>query len=96
MHEANAKAAEAIFNSRNKGKGDRYMDFHGLRKQEALEILELKMAALAGKGGDVELIPGAGNHSQGDAVLKPAVIDYLKKNGLEYELKNAGEILVHL
>uniref|UniRef100_A0A7S2VBU0 Smr domain-containing protein n=1 Tax=Entomoneis paludosa TaxID=265537 RepID=A0A7S2VBU0_9STRA len=96
MHEANAKAADAIFENRNKGKGDRYMDFHGLRKKEAMDILEKKMGALKGKGGTVELIPGAGHHSQGAAVLKPAVIDYLKKNGYKYEEKNAGDLIVHL
>lgn len=96
MHEANEKAAEAIFDNRNKGKGDRYLDFHGLRKKEAMSILEKKMAELKGKGGDVELIPGAGHHSEGAAVLKPAVIDYLKQHGLKYEEKNAGDLLVHL
>ena len=96
MHEANDKAAEAIFNHRNAGKGDRYMDFHGLRKKEAMDILEKKMDALKGKGGTVELIPGAGHHSSGAAVLKPAVIDYLKKNNLNFEEKNAGDIIVHL
>ena len=96
MHEANGKAAEAIFNNRNKGKGDRYMDFHGLRKQEALDILETKMSALKGKGGDVELIPGAGHHSQGAAVLKPAMLGFLKKEGLKYEEQSAGVFLVHL
>jgi len=99
MHEANDKAAEAIFNNRNKGKGDRYMDFHGLRKKEAMTILDKKMQALKGKGGDVELIPGAGHHSKGGeshAVLKPAVIGYLKENNYKYEEKNAGDLIVHL
>eukprot|EP00565_Helicotheca_tamesis_P002398 CAMPEP_0185740896 /NCGR_PEP_ID=MMETSP1171-20130828/38667_1 /TAXON_ID=374046 /ORGANISM="Helicotheca tamensis, Strain CCMP826" /LENGTH=380 /DNA_ID=CAMNT_0028412827 /DNA_START=82 /DNA_END=1223 /DNA_ORIENTATION=- len=96
MHEANDKAAEAIFDHRNAGKGDRYMDFHGLRKKEAMDILEKKMAVLEGKGGEVELIPGAGNHSSGGVVLKPAVISFLKEKGLKFEENNGGIIMVTL
>ena len=94
MHEANAEAAEAIFEHRNQGKGDRYMDFHGLRKQEALDILEKRLQTL--QGGELELIPGAGNHSSGAAVLKPAIAGLLKEKGLSFEEKNAGTFIVKL
>ena len=94
MHEANAAAAEAIFEHRNAGKGDRYMDFHGLRKQEAMDILEKRLGNL--KGGEVELIPGAGHHSSGAAVLKPAMEAYLKDNGFAFEEKNAGTLIAKL
>mmetsp|Transcript_32921 Transcript_32921/g.93319 ORF Transcript_32921/g.93319 Transcript_32921/m.93319 type:complete len:282 (-) Transcript_32921:147-992(-) len=94
MHEANAEAAVAIFEDRNAGKGDRYMDFHGLRKQEAVDILEKRLETL--QGGELELIPGAGHHSSGAAVLKPAIEQLLKAKGLKFEEKNAGTLVVHL
>ena len=94
MHEANSAAAKAIFEHRNAGKGDRYMDFHGLRKQEAIDFLEERLRKL--KGGELELIPGAGHHSSGPAVLKPAIESYLNDKGLKFEEKNAGTLVVSL
>eukprot|EP00565_Helicotheca_tamesis_P009138 CAMPEP_0185731478 /NCGR_PEP_ID=MMETSP1171-20130828/13019_1 /TAXON_ID=374046 /ORGANISM="Helicotheca tamensis, Strain CCMP826" /LENGTH=61 /DNA_ID=CAMNT_0028400755 /DNA_START=6 /DNA_END=191 /DNA_ORIENTATION=+ len=61
-----------------------------------MDILEKKMAVLEGKGGEVELIPGAGNHSSGGVVLKPAVISFLKEKGLKFEENNGGIIMVTL
>ena len=58
MHEANAAASKAIFAHLNAGKGDRYMDFHGLRTQEALDILEERLAALGAAGGELEVGSG--------------------------------------
>lgn len=94
MHETHKQAAAAIFQHRNAGKGDRYMDFHGLRKQEALDLLEERLAKLS--GGTLELVPGAGHHSSGGAVLKPAVEGLLKQKGIRFEEKNAGTILATL
>eukprot|EP00193_Tetraselmis_chui_P017822 CAMPEP_0177771890 /NCGR_PEP_ID=MMETSP0491_2-20121128/11884_1 /TAXON_ID=63592 /ORGANISM="Tetraselmis chuii, Strain PLY429" /LENGTH=243 /DNA_ID=CAMNT_0019289571 /DNA_START=212 /DNA_END=942 /DNA_ORIENTATION=- len=94
MHAANAEAAEAIFQHRNAGKGERYMDFHGLRKQETLDILEKRLGSL--QGGALELVPGAGHHSSGEAVLKPAIISFLKSKGISFEEKNAGTIVANL
>ena len=97
MHEAIAKAAKAIFENRNKGKGTMYMDFHGLRKTEAIDLLTTRLAELSGAKGDLELVPGAGKHSGGGgAVLKPAVVSLLKEKGLKFEEKTAGSLLVKL
>jgi rRNA processing protein Krr1/Pno1 len=97
MHEANAKAAKAIFENRNKGKGKMYMDFHGLRKTEAIDLLTTRLAELSGANGHLELVPGAGKHSGGGgAVLKPAVVSLLKEKGLKFEEKTAGSLLVKL
>ena len=113
MHEANAKAAEEIFLNRNAGKnyrGEMVMDFHGLRKAEAIAVLEKrldkllgnkkKMMAAAKKGAqfsELELIPGAGNHSGGGgAVLKPAIIKVLRDKNIYFQEKNKGSIIVQL
>ena len=97
MHEANAKAAKAIFENRNKGKGKMYMDFHGLRKAEAMDALRTRLAELSGAKGVLELVPGAGKHSGGGgAVLMPAVVAELKEKGLKFEEKTAGSLIVQL
>jgi hypothetical protein len=49
------------------------------------------------KKGELELIPGAGNHSgSGGAVLKPAIIGVLQDKRMKFEEKNKGSIIVHL
>jgi hypothetical protein len=103
MHEANDKAALEIFAHRNKGRGELYMDFHGLYKNEALKLIQDRLTSLAvgtsvplGHGNrQLELVPGAGKHSGvGGAVLKPAIEQLLRERGLKYEMKNAGDLLV--
>ena len=42
----------------------------------------------------LELIPGAGHHSKGGAVIKPKVIEELKRRKLDFSEKNAGTLLV--
>ena len=102
MHEANAKAAEEIFLNRNAGKnyrGEMVMDFHGLRKAEAIAVLEKRLDKLLGKKakGELELIPGAGNHSGGGgAVLKPAIVKVLREKKIKFEEKNKGSIVARL
>ena len=97
MHESNKKASIAIFENRNKGKGKMYMDFHGLRKTEAIDLLETRLNELSGAKGELELIPGAGKHSGGGgAVLMPAVIATLKDRQLTFEKKNEGSLVVKL
>lgn len=102
MRDANAAAAEAIFLHRNAGKnfrGDMVMDFHGLRKAEALAALEKRLEKLreTKAKGALELIPGAGHHSGKEgAVLKPAILKVLRDEGFRYEVKNAGSIVVQL
>ena len=41
-----------------------------------------------------EVIPGAGHHSKGGAVIKPKVIEELTKRKLAFTEKNAGTLLV--
>ena len=96
MVEANKKAAEFILKHRNDSHGPLYLDLHGLLLDEAMAATLKKLEELRLSKDDVvlELIPGAGHHSKDKAVIKPAVIEELKKQKLEFEEKNAGTLLV--
>ena len=73
------------------------VDFHGLRKAEAMDALRTRLAELSGAKGVLELVPGAGKHSGGGgAVLMPAVVAALKEKGLKFEEKTAGSLIVQL
>ena len=73
------------------------LDLHGLRKKEAIKLLE-KIVAIRTKqveenhgpkeGRDAiefNIVTGRGNHSGGRSVLKPAVKDWLLDNNFQYE-----------
>jgi len=92
------EAARAIWENRNH-ESELKMDFHGLRVDEALELFEEHLSALQAKGKServLEVIPGAGHHSKGDAKLKPATIKKLKELKLEFVEHNAGSMYVNL
>ena len=98
MREANRAAAAAILRHRNGGRGERYLDLHGLLVEEAVRATteRLDALALAGGGGELELVPGAGHHSAGGkAAIKPAVEALLQERALEYE-EHVGTLKVHL
>lgn len=94
--ECDKQAAAVIIKHRNDGKGDLYLDLHGLKLEEAIHATEEKVNALKASNthGSLELIPGAGHHSAGHAVLKPKVEEWLRKHNLKFEEKNAGSLLV--
>jgi len=79
----------------------RSVDFHGLREKEALIILE-NLLHLYRQASDttqyLRVITGVGKHSPGGIpVLKPAVIEYLLKNNLEFHIESGGgAILIHV
>lgn len=100
MHARNKEAAVAIakFNNEDKGKGDDYFDMHGLREEEAMELLKERLAVLEAKPRgtvtDFEVIPGAGHHSApGGQKLKGATEALLKEKGYAYESVSAGSIV---
>ena len=43
MKKKNQQAAEVIFKTRNKNKGDMYMDLHGLFVEEAIDAVEKRL-----------------------------------------------------
>lgn len=94
-----AAAAIAKYNNEDKGKGEAYFDMHGLREEEAMTMLQERIAVLEAKPEgtttDFEVIPGAGHHSApGAQKLKGATEEYIKGKGYAYEAPNAGTFLV--
>ncbi|EPY27874.1 Smr domain containing protein [Strigomonas culicis] len=103
MEQKHREAARAIarYNNEDKGKGDDYFDMHGLREEEAIEMLQERVALLeakpAGTVTEFEVIPGAGHHSApGKQKLKGATEDYLKQRQFAYEAASAGSFLVRV
>lgn len=76
MRETNRAAAKSILKHNNDGKGDLFIDLHGLQVQEALRFLEQRLDMhLANATVEVlECVTGAGHHSPGKlAKIRPAV-----------------------
>ena len=101
MHATHKLAAAAIVKNRNDGKGETYLDLHGLRTEEALEVTNDRLNTLEqkpeGVDTDLELIPGAGHHSApGKVALKPACEELLKKRSIAFEEASAGSFNVHV
>lgn len=99
MHAKNKEAAAAIVKNRNEGKGDAYLDLHGLRTEEALAVVNARFAELEAKpqgtSTELELIPGAGHHSSpGKVALKPACESLLLERNYKYHDASAGSWLV--
>uniref|UniRef100_A0A7S2XHJ7 Smr domain-containing protein n=1 Tax=Lotharella oceanica TaxID=641309 RepID=A0A7S2XHJ7_9EUKA len=98
MRQCNADAAKAIFSYRNKGKGDLFIDLHGLTVEEALGFLKKRLEKFLHNDVDDKLhcVTGAGHHSPGHlAKIKPAVKELVTKMKLKYEIENVGTYIIH-
>ncbi|KAF9916375.1 hypothetical protein BX616_003926 [Lobosporangium transversale] len=83
-------ASRQIFESRNRtmvkstGKGETWIDLHGLHVEESLAFLDEFMEKLENEvyTGTVYVVTGTGNHSaNARAKLQPAIIDWLESWG---------------
>lgn len=94
LEEEEEKAARRIFKRKNTGYGLDQMDLHGLHLDEAMAHVSERLKRLeAGDVASVELITGAGHHSEGHrAKIKPAVEALLKERAstLGYEAMPGG------
>jgi len=85
------------------------LDLHGLKKKEALRLLEkiliIRSQQINEKHGEIgardpiefNIVTGRGNHSDRKAVLKPAVKDFLIDNKFKYaEFSNGAGFTVQL
>ena len=93
LEEEEAAAAKRIFKKKNSGYGLEQMDLHGLHLDEAMERVRERLKRVeAGDVPSVELITGAGHHSDGKAKIKPAVEALLKEKSstLSYEPMSGG------
>ncbi|XP_078457110.1 NEDD4-binding protein 2-like isoform X3 [Lampetra planeri] len=104
MKESNALAAHAILQQRNVALlPHSILDLHGLHVGEATaalaDVLEQRQreCQAQGKSSVLSVITGQGNNSRGGVSrLKPAVLDYLRKNKYRFSEPHAGLVKVHL
>eukprot|EP00918_Siedleckia_nematoides_P098687 GHVU01215823.1.p1 GENE.GHVU01215823.1~~GHVU01215823.1.p1 ORF type:complete len:171 (-),score=33.33 GHVU01215823.1:969-1481(-) len=103
MEEANIKAARAIFNHRNPpnaADAGGKIDLHGLRVEEAITILKEWLEMMIRKQQQqlkvVEVIAGAGHHSQRLALLRPKVRETLQELKMYFNEAMPGTFYVQL
>ncbi|XP_065188457.1 uncharacterized protein LOC135819217 [Sycon ciliatum] len=99
--EANQRAAQMIFHSKNPLKSaDDQIDLHGLHVNEAVDLLDdiLTTQEEAGTGRKyILVVTGRGAHSVGNRPkVRPAVERYLASHHYRFEHVNPGLIKVHL
>lgn len=100
MEKANARAAEAIIKPQNSDRTG-VLDLHGLYVAEATEAATnfLMKQQKARNFGEVEIITGAGHHSQGHhAKIKPAIEKLVSGLDLPYHHPphNNGALIVQM
>ena len=84
MEQYNREAADAFFAAHNQGRDDYTIDLHGLHVDEAIERLKMRFAKI-GKSGNLVIIWGAGNHSEGGVrKIKPAVVELLTMEKMKF------------
>ncbi|MDX8408715.1 MAG: Smr/MutS family protein [Mariprofundales bacterium] len=60
-------------------RADLLIDLHGMNRDQAVAQLQLALTSLVARGGRmVEIIHGRGLHSQGKAILRQALYDWLR------------------
>ena len=102
-----------IFSIRNNDTGNRsiFIDLHGLTKEEAIKIVrhrlddiskDLKRRNIPASNGDdrnhvVKIVCGRGIHSNGKAILKYSIPEFLIEEGYDiYNIESDGVVLVRL
>jgi DNA-nicking Smr family endonuclease len=90
MMATHREASQQIFNSRNQGmikntgKGETWIDLHGVHVDESVAFLDEFMEKLEKEmyTGTVYVVTGTGNHSSNSrAKVKPAIVDWLDSWG---------------
>ncbi|KAF5198695.1 Smr domain-containing protein, partial [Thalictrum thalictroides] len=98
--EADVKASQEIFESRNKGiQNTVTIDLHGQHVKQAIKLLKVHLFVFTTYVPSVQLlrvITGCGTHGIGKSKLKQSVIDLVEKGGIEWSEENRGIVLVKL
>lgn len=85
LTKANEDAANQIFYLNNLNKSVNEIDLHGLFVSEAIEKLELRVACAKHHGKNfLVVIVGRGRHSSNGPKIKPAVIEFAKRNQIQF------------
>jgi len=98
MKKYQKESADTMFETLNKEKGELEIDLHGQYVDFAMEFLLKRIETLRNKGiKQLTIIYGAGNHSdEKGPKIKPAVLEYLKKENITFEEVNHGSILANI
>ncbi|KAJ2991016.1 hypothetical protein HDV02_004016 [Globomyces sp. JEL0801] len=100
MEEANRKASELYFKSKNAGRGIAELDLHGQFVKEAIAITDKRIGECKSNGvNELVIIVGKGLHSQnGVAKIKPAIQELIVKQEISATMNepNPGCLTVHL
>lgn len=96
IKEANARAAALILSQTNESTDENTIDLHGLHVTEAIEAVQNMISEKTGCK-EIFVITGRGNNSRGGkARIKPAILEYLKKNNYRYTEPHPGLVKVFL
>ena len=98
MKKYQQESANTMFEHLNKDKGDLEIDLHGQYVDNAMDFLKKRIEKLRGeKQPKLTIIYGAGNHSdEKGPKIKPAVLEYLKNEGITFEEINHGSISANI
>lgn len=99
-HEADEKASQEIFVSRNKAiQNTVTIDLHGQHVKQAIRLLKVHLLLFTTYVPSVQVlrvITGCGSHGVGKSKLKNSVIDLIQKAGLQWSEENRGIVLIKL
>ncbi|KAG2389578.1 hypothetical protein C9374_014138 [Naegleria lovaniensis] len=99
MKKYQLESAQTMFEHLNKDKGDFEIDLHGQYVDNAMEFLRKRIEKLRTEksSNKLTIIYGAGNHSdEKGPKIKPAVLEYLKEEGITFEEINHGSISANI
>lgn len=98
MKQYQQESAQTMFDHLNKEKGDLEIDLHGQYVENAMNFLKERIEKLRkANQPKLTIIYGAGNHSdEKGPKIKPAVLEYLKKEEITFEEINHGSISANI
>ncbi|KAF0979804.1 hypothetical protein FDP41_000957 [Naegleria fowleri] len=98
MKKYQLESAQTMFEHLNKDKGDLEIDLHGQYVDNAMNFLRKRIEKLRSeKQNKLTIIYGAGNHSdEKGPKIKPAVLEYLRNEGITFEEINHGSISANI
>eukprot|EP01120_Amphizonella_sp_Union-15-10_P013018 TRINITY_DN5964_c0_g1_i1.p1 TRINITY_DN5964_c0_g1~~TRINITY_DN5964_c0_g1_i1.p1 ORF type:complete len:343 (-),score=78.26 TRINITY_DN5964_c0_g1_i1:102-1130(-) len=94
--EYNKQAAERIFEYQNDRLGLSEIDFHGLHVDEAVAFLEERLELLNQDSSVPQLvaITGVGNHQFANAMLRPAIMEFLNDRKFKFYESRPGQFVI--
>jgi len=103
-HQLHRQACDRIFTARNLHLDLNKMDLHGLYAPEAIEKVSERLVLLGSVLEEdstcgfqhLEVITGFGKHQKASPILRPAIQEYLEKEGFSFRESFPGKFVVVL